>query len=726
MKKTNKIVVVVVALVAMLSCLCIGAFAAYTPNEENYNEILELYEGKTFANEGFDESGAALFSDSDESFKFEWDNPTEPAVQDGFYTLSGCQDHSISNFFVEPDGELSFGYNFGFKNVAADTIVRFYFGNEELIRIIDNTLFYNEATAELAQDAIYDCQVFYSADTGVVSVAMTARADGAAVCSFTKDMSGTALTQFGLKGNRGVFVDYIEAYEGSFSHRLNDIDGTVASYIVALVDYHKATATLASDWAGLENIVKVVMTYEYTTENLDGALKASVEEAIEYAFVKVGAVYADYIIANTASFDKNAAYYDRAENLENINAYADVVKYVQANYPQQNIGDAANINKAYEALDGEANALAKIAQDTVAYIELVKTAEDPNTADFKTLKTIYDKLSSYEFSNTYTNDEVTAEDIEEAERNAYIVIVRYGQMKTIAETFVENVQVASNEYAHMADRYNAYLAAKNNMFADESYNDYIPGVNDIEGLRALFDEIAVFMEATAANAKAYSDYITGAKNAANYAVKAQKLADAYECRSVVDDNFPGIAQADAEYLAVEEELTAQRKLAENYIRAAITLKNAKTYAAKKEALEKTKEYYAAAQDPSVPISLAGFGVANATMLVSTVENELKVIETNCAKFIEATDAIKDSKDFATRRANLLAAKAYAANVDVTIDGVSAAMTAYNAAVASYNADVKAANGLAKSVNDYATDAVSSTAPVGVVEKVVAIIKKFYA
>ncbi len=778
MKKHSSVFVLILIIALAVSAFSIVS-SAYKVTAESYAEVLEFYESYEYVNETFDSTALGeAFADSSAEF-FQNGSFVSESISDGVYSVGNRSRVALT---VSPRAKDlrsfdSFGYNFAFafpdatgkitleiRDTQGNQIPLLGFQGAAVSNQIDkvefnsenplaNDAFFKLKTDDeyaLSANAYYDVMIFVTmvsdTETSIV-VNVSDRADTPRVKTYTTAVSNFNFDSLSVVHNastatRAAKLDYVEAYEGSFSHRLNDIEAAVGEYINALYEAHRNNPYSDFEEDILKVVGKLVLDYGYTTtEN-------TVLDSIEYCVKNLADKYALDYIDLASELTENSTYNERLELLADSRVLYRVIEYVNATYSNSdNNGDGDNnvqhdyilyaedIAAAKKKFDKEAVDLPLLKENTVSFINIVKDKE-VYSMNFVDLKEIYDKISVIETCPSFYDEEYSEKEVAAAHLIGRAVTEEFERLDANAKKFVEAVNILRDPYNNtFGKRYLAYVDATENYFTDESYDAFLEDITISELIR----QYAIFapgMSATSEYAEEFLMKLRSASETDNFTIKVKSLDAIDEAKYIdnVEKGYPGVAEAIKNYGDMRKYISDKIVSCREFIKAVQAIDGTTTLAAKKTAVAAALALADEGRDNTVVelvegsyvnVSYNGWKVTDAAVKLAEADSAIKALENKAQNFVNAVEAIASAKTTADRRAAISYAISLKALADLTIDNAKQAADKLDRAILSFDADVTSANSFQNATGEFSV-AVSSLAKGDIDSaKVVAIIKKFY-
>lgn len=740
MKHLSKIFVTLLALAFMISGFAVLAFADDSAAVEyDYGKVLEYYESESYLNATFD--GASTL---DEALA----NSTESFSATGKVSYTGNSDGTATMkslaplyFDVNTDSTVSFGVNAKVKLDSASSAfslrlnsVKRGNSNNEVLKLfeINNSSVvvydgeensvpkYKTVTVSGADFSVNGAMFaldFYldtSAATDVATLVITPVGADAVTVNF--NVSDFSFKAFDISTNY-VTMDYCELYEGSFARRLNENEAAISALVNEIIaEYNKNTAAAAA-FDYLETVAKVVVCYGFDS--------AAIADSANVAIAAVAPAYRDTYISAVNALDATIPYNECLETISELAYYNNFFKNLSTSaYSSVEGIDYAAIDAANDKVDSELERLAKAKEDTLISYEVILSVANVYSASYAELKNVFDVVNKHPICDTYYDENYSADSIVLASRYANAIMTEFEKKDNMAKIFAEQVPIMCNESLSFADRYEAYVLARDNKFTDSTYDEYLEGVtvesllNDFEATQASIKVVADYAEEFLLKVK--EAYLTS-----SYAVKIVALDAAALYLEDVEVGYPGVSDSIELYNTIRDDIAKKIEATRKYIDAVLAVQAAETVSEKKAAIEVANAYAELGSDVTVEISDMAISVTEANIILSNESSKILLSETTVRAYISAVNSLAAIDDLAQRRSAINKAVALQADVDSSASGVSEADATLSAAIEAYNADVSAANSSSAESNELALGTLSATVPNVVTAQIVAILKKFF-
>lgn len=702
MKKTSKILVVLLSLALIFACFSVFAFAddnqsagdtegsgtvrdyeaEYEELLEEHSEILEYYESEVYLNARF-ASGVsfeeALASGTDEFSITEGVAFSALINDDGSATLS-CSSSSSTKFNLNQTSPTSFGVNLRAKlsdgetlaiyaNTSTGTSLRLC--SVSVGKVTSSydaiTKTYVAAASGVARDEYFTLSFFLSKKMGEDVVTFTVTPDGKSAETYSYSYVNIATDMLTGKfkfdsacvavESEATF-DYIEMYEGSFP-RVIESEENVLKVANAIADtyndYNEYKGSVASGAVELAEIIaKLAINYNFTYSG-DETLAALVSEASQNS---VNAVFSSYAakckeyaeIIDPTLKDSTAelltkTYNERLVVLLPAASYAEFVEGVRdGNFKscyEAALASNPKLPTYLEVISKEKAALEEIRDNTTAAVKAALAIESIYLASFKEYMTLDEIFKNHPIDETFFDDEISAENIAQALFVKSFIDANFGDIKKSAEAFVDSVIVAANTTISFAERYAAYSIAKANEFRDTTYNEYLTNIT-VEELVAMYDAVDAEMSVVSAYAEAFLGKMRQVEQIPSYTAKQVALEEAAAYIESVEKGYPGVAAAIERYDFWGKEIVVKFDIAKKYIQAVNNIQYATTLGEKQSAIKIAEEFAAAGgNDVSVDVSIEIAGVKiTVTDANVTLSDEKSKIALDEIRITNYTEAVE--------------------------------------------------------------------------------------
>ena len=776
MKKHSSVLVLILIITLAFSAFSIMS-NAYSVTADNYADVLEFYESYEYVNEPFD--GDSLFSDSSAEFT-QNGSFASGSFSNGVYSATNLSRVALTVAPRDADARKynSLGFNFGFAFTDAtgklsleiadamnNKISIFRFEDTQIKhQDVEVELDYEDPTANkaiyemqtdadytLAKNSFYDVSVFITfvnETETLIDITVSDRNATPAVVTYTTSVYNFDFESISLVSNssatgRITKFDYVEAYEGSFSHRLNDIDTIVGEYINAMITAHKANPASAFEQDILEAIAKVIIDYGYTTTD------SSVLASIEYCALNLGNRYAVEYVDLSKQITEESTYTERLDMLATSKVLYKIIKYTEDNYSYVDENDGTTKNSiidkfqvfysdiltAKEKFDEQEILLPLIKEDMSFYIDTVADKEIYSMT-YVELEAIYNEIVDIEICPSFHDDVYSERDVKSALDIGKAIVEEFERLYDNARIFVESIYILKDPYRYsFAERYFAYVSATENYFTDSSYDVYLEDLGiTIEELIRQYNIFADGMAVTSEYAEEFLMKMRSASETANFTVKVNALDAVVGYIDYVEKGYPGVADAINDYNEMRAYITSKIESCREFIKAVQAIDEAQTLADRKTAVAAALALAAEGRDSTVvepvngeyvTVTYNGWRVTDAAIKLAEADSAIKTLENKAQNFINAVDAISSARNTADRRAAINYAVSLESLADATLDSVKQASSKLDAEIASFNSDVDSANSFQNDTAELSV-AVSALAKGDADSaEVVAIIKKFY-
>ena len=713
-------------------------------------EFVEIYEGKKYLSDNFDDAENTEWIRSTPQFAYITDevafNKSSAfayRIVDGVMTFRNL---GAAHFDVTPENAGSFGINLTGKLSALDDSITLavYNGNRtsegvkgiELITIEAGkvTVYTADGPVEYAsavkENTVFSVSAYYEVTAKGANLAVTVSLDDnseevyfVAVNDFTYSMFELVVTE--------VALDSIDVYAGSFNRSTPNVVELTAKYINDIVAAYNADNTVNF----LDDLARVITTNKIAVDTIaDETLKATALESIKTALTVVGNDYATKIIAGAEAIDVNAAYNTRLDHYNAMMALDKVLGAIQTDFTNVEItATVESINTARATFAAEKVLLDTAKENTYVSYEAAYKVPNLLLASYKDLRDAYDTFKAYPICDTFYDELISADDMANVLALIQSINDTYNNTNKNVLSFYESVFAADNRNVSadetpeaFALRYAAYINAKNLYFSDATYNEYLPeGVITVEEILAIYDLIDAEMIAVTELAEEFISIVKEANLSLSYSVKKIALAQAAILLANVEQGYPGVVDTITLYNAIKQNVTDKEAAAKAYIEAVLAIANANDFASKKAAIAAAKALAAAGSDVSVDVVVNGVSITQANILFSDAESEIMLLEIRVENFVSAVNAIQSATGLEAKKAAIVKALSFKAKADVTNASVITATAALDKAIADYNAAINTANTALESAVNVMASAVVKTVPTKPAAQVVAIVKKFF-
>ena len=750
MKKSIRILVMLLALTVCMSGFAFVASANGDAAAYNYEEVLEYYEQGYFLNADFNSASHTIetaLADSNSEFSSMCDGTPKYTAK----ATEGVFGSTSTFYFVgTPENETSFGVNadisiqkggFGAKSTfkvmlfndksnyvnlfeisPQDKAVSVATKNVDSTGAVTYTLTKN--TSAVPQNAYFDLQFFYDYQNGKGDLVLTF--SNGTTETYTFDIGRYACSEIRVAFTKTTF-DNVEFYKGNFPRTLTGNDDIIAGHIKTLVGLYEADKNSENAGKYIDVIAKVVADYGFTTDNVtDPALKAEVDACMITALKAIGDDYAAKFIAEGTGIDTVTDFVQKSAILAQLTKYNDLLTTIEENFADkiQIQTDAAALAATREVYTAEKIWLDTAKANTLATLEALSTVPEMFFANYQDLRTFGDVYGVSPLCLTYADENYTVNDVLAAYELAEAYMAKFTELHAKATAFVESIPVAADATADFATRYNALALAEANYFEDTSYNAFMTDAT-IEQLIAQYNALVAEFAPVVDFAEDFISKVDEAKSTLSYSVKQVALAEALTYLETVEMQYPGVAEAVADYNAIKADVENKFAVTEEYINAVIALRDAADEDAMLAALAVALEKAVDGSDVSVNVVVGDMTVAQANVILSTIDKEVSNSGIRNTKYVAAVNAIAGIENVLDLREAILAAIAIRDLADADLAEVVAANTALDAAIASYNAKVSAANAAADECNNAAVAVVEKTTLTKTTAEIVAIIKKYF-
>ena len=544
-----------------------------------------------------------------------------------------------------------------------------------------------------------------------------------------KDTSATAK-------NSLAYFDDIIAYHGSEIRDVVNANNAIGGYLRGLDALSKSSAVSIDDKIRIAEVYKILFfganpyvpqstidEYDKVVEIVNGA-----EAFVNYAYADKYLYYADNISGLTGYHERLA----NVNNGEEFDIFSDTIDdlLLQAGFAASESDYAARIMNAKALIKAENAELATVKMHSEAFVDLILGYDDDNS-DYVYLKEQVSALELFEKKDlTYKYaemNELPATDPYQTVADAVTVYDALVAKKNEIESNVAAFETAMNNlpalesvvvtrgFANILTNYNAAKTVYvNGEFCEGiDYTTYAEHIGKLAEITALIDKFAAYTEYVNTRTAITEEFLNLVNSAARstYYVKMfneTEQAGAYISVSgntysvtdkVAEIEYAGYNEAVETYNALLVKLAGFRADAALYVAAVNNIQIDAAYTSLKTAVNAAK---ALKEKGSV---MGVTGVAEADMKFAEAEAKLTFIEGSSATLVAAVKELKETTDFARRRALISIAVNAKSGADDTIDGVSGAKTELTAQIEAYDAEIKAVNDTFAAVNKNTSDVV---------------------
>lgn len=762
MKNTRKILTLLLSLALLVAGFSISAFAdssavaqtdtlGYSEVLEKDNAVLEFYEAGTYFAMRVDESGDVVIDGYEGELRE--GAAFSASVTDGVMSFTSMNE---TKMVVEPYVPSSFGVNvrakiteespltlYAMSSITGDYLSLLSVSVGKISHKLNTETFaYDTVDFALAENEFFELNVFVEKSTGVDTVYYTITTDAGATLSGKYSYDNT-ITDFvngkfdfdgAYLGSTAASLEYVEMYPGTFQRYVDNsknVDVIADMLVTTYNDYLAYKNEGAFELA--EIIAKIAVTYEYPVASVANAdVKSVLNTAFAECINVTSKVYESDMVRcqNEILSSDNAskAYTDRREVLETLYSYQGYMIVLEASEFATVSGvDFDVVDAALEVAYDEEDALDKIEEDTIFVIDALTPIYNIYLATYEELKVAYETVLNVEICATYFSDWYSAEEVADAVYKKKVVLTNYPILNEKAKAFVAGVVAATDMSSDFSSRYSAYITAKNNRFADDTYDKYLTDTTIAE-LNAAFDVVDVEMRAVTEVAEAFLAKIREAEMTPSYTVKIEALDAAAPYIDVVETGYPEVEAAIKSYYALRADVDARQEAARRYVQAVLNVQIAKGVKAKLAAIAIAESFAVLGSEASVVVDGMPITVTEANIILSNEKSAITLKATRINNYVSATDAISNVTELLARRQAInyaLSLKAGLTEDDAEEEDVVNATAALNAAIAAYNAEVNTANTAAEQTETVALTIAAKTVPTKRIAEVIAIVKKFY-
>ena len=510
--------------------------------------------------------------------------------------------------------------------------------------------------------------------------------------------------------NRESVIKIDDAYlQKGDSYRKVDAAGLFDVTAKALANMKALLADEYIDRATKVDIIRVydelVLKYNlFDVVGEDEAANASIK-AIQDSVLRV---YADMLKEGTDAIEVRNNYETRLALINDYAYYATrVAEYIAEDSPE-------DIKAVYQAYVDEAKILANYqvaSEKLIALVAELEVTYDFYSDDYSVLKVVYDAIraelyvdGAYTYIGSYPG-------ITDALNKFNVAKDKYEAAVVKSEAFVKyvsDIAVAETD----ADRLSAYAGATANYFDNVSY----PGVEDALAEFNTYTDLKAIGEV----AEKFLALISQAEAALNLTSKTTLLDEAEEMLETVNENYPGVTAAKAQYNEIRKDIADSKANAEAYINAVNGLKNLTG-----EALRAAIQNCLALKEKGNVLEIEG--VAQANIALDNAKSAFDVMDAYAVRFDSDVAAIAKATTLTERFAAIKAAKESETYVDDSVAGVSANKLALANAVSAYETDANAINESVDNMTGYAVTLSTATVSASdIMLKVVSFVKALLA
>ncbi len=760
MKTTKKIFVCLLTVVVALSAFALSASAegnTYTP--DNLADVLEYYTESEMMYLDFEDAAVGDYTDgifndkSGQSSQVVSDDAGKHLVLTG-----GRNAISSGSMFVTWNGDESFDdFALSVKLMTTDTATTNK-SNRLVVTVNDAKVTNEQHTTAQSNGVVVGTElvcfdfvsgtVVYYDPSSIEKTSVLKNTDGSSFTVregeyYVLDVFYSADGTYSLKvtAENGAYAR-VEGVTSPYASVMNlcigEVKSSMASTTVHLDDIFACGGTYIKDYANktvdsesalltigelcdgenelapemkvsLVEVGRSLISLGYTTD------KPEVQAVINKLPVYTITIYSDLVAECVANINNTAPYAERVLNVETYKKYYDAIP--------EDLSAADDALRQYvldavAAYDAEVLALENIKLNSDEYIAIVAEmdlGDIANTENYEYLKAFFDRISVLNPYDGY-------EGVPEARVTGDMLVGLYNDMDTSARLFMENLGVATDLDNGFRVRYDAYFAAKEAYFDNETY----PGITNALDSYA---ELDAEMLAAIALCRGFIEDVSSADYSQYITAKEQSLASAAAVLDEINEKYleyPEITDYVELYEKLIVEVETNRAAADSYISCINALR------ADVEAGELSGEALWERIAEAVELQKTGnvsgvVGITDANIFLNDIKSEFELSAGYSTQFDVLVGKLDVEKDAATRYSIILNAYEAEANAE-NYDGVSSATKAkLDAAAADYNATVNAINATFTSVNTTACNVVSATAGASGADvgRVVALIKKFY-
>lgn len=688
---------------------------------------------------------------------------TGPA-KDNKYALSLSEDTLVIAFDFYYDADMTGAYTVDLKTKNAEgeeditfiSFLRFDVKNGKLMNTVFDSALNNGDGAYIltdyegfapAVDTWHRVVILFNAEENKYSFKISTDGEETWHTSEEYVIGASSFTKIELKpylegrtntDKISVYLDDVSIYTGTFERYPEQKSEIVDQTILDLEALYLADGADSQTKMRVADVFKKLAEYGYVSE------KENVTASLSNATVYVNLAYAEEIIKRAAAIDESAGYHDRVNYINESLAYA-------ANIPADDVLDtapgfkddaelAAGVKAARAAFAAEQEACDKVLQGSTAF-QLKMKSYDAQNKTYEYITTFYSEVTAIANVDYTFAGEVEGADgytMEQAKIDYDSFLVKYNRISELVTAFVGGTDKMLGAAETLktcvpgdAEYEDAFGALSEGYFTVLAVIDADATVDTIE-LDAELDESTI-SEFTDRN-KVYFDnedfvleamvlcdefveIMNQAGAASYYTAKVEFFDQAKEIYDSVDENGKpalrikayGVVDSVAEYLALEKYISDAQKSAADYIKAvadavAVIENSESAFQDKLDAIATAKSY----QENGNVNGIKGVTEANADL--SKYATYLEGVIADSEKLVSLIPKIKVANTFAERRALLVEAAEAAANCELSLEGVSEALTSFAEYKEAYEAEIAAMNGthVSATVNAFVTSAAAAS------------------
>ena len=547
-----------------------------------------------------------------------------------------------------------------------------------------------------------------------------------------------------------VCLDDVSVYSGTFERYPEQASEIIDQTILDLEALYLSDGADSQTKMRVADVFAKLAEYEYTSEN------ETVIASLAKATVYVNLAYAEEVIARAAAIDTGAGYHERVKYVEESLAYVKNIPADELIDTAPGFADnaelAAGVKAARAAFAAEKKACDDILAGSTSFIEKMKSYDSQNKS-YVYIKAFYDEVTKIEnVDYTFAGEVANANGYTmlQAKADYEAFLVKYERITALVSVFLEgtdkmlaSVEALTTYAPGDAEYEEAFGTLSEGYFIVLAIIDADNTAYVVE-LDAELDESTItdFAEETegaidtsfVARNKVYFEYekfildsmeicydfveiMSQADAASYYTAKVEFFAGAKVIYDRVDENGKpvlrikayGVVDSVVAYHNLEKYISDAEAGATEYITAVANaisvIENPEaSFQDKLDAIALAKSF----KEKGNTNGIAGVTEANANL--SKYTSYLEGVIADSEKLVVLMADIKTANTFAERRAILVEAAKAAANCELSLEGVSGALTTYAEYKEAYEADIAAMNEahLSATVNAFATSAAAAS------------------
>lgn len=538
--------------------------------------------------------------------------------------------------------------------------------------------------------------------------------------------------------NSVTYFDDVIAYQGSELRDVRDTNNIIGGYLRGLDALGKSSSTSVDDKLRIAEVYKTVMlgANPYVPEaTIDEYAK--VQEIVDGAEAFVNCAYAEKYLTYVNNMQTLSGYHARYDNVVEsdeydvfADEYDDLILEAGFDKSYGSSTYARVIADAKASVLAEKNNLAAIKMHSEAFVDLILGYDGDNT-DYVYLKEQLEALSLFtKKDSTYKYaeerdlpDTAPYQTVADAVAVYDTLVAKKNKIETNVvafETAMNNLPafesvVVTRGFASILTNYNAaktvYVDGEFCEGIDyTTYAEYIGKLAEINTLIDKFDDYAEYVNTRTAITEEFLELVNSATRSTYYVkmFNETELAKTYIPDSsktysatdkVAETEYAGYTEAVEAYNALLVKLEGYRQDAALYIAAVNNIQIDAAYTSLKSTVDAAK----ALKEKGSVMGITG--VAEADKKFAEAEAKITYTEGSSATLIASVKELKETTDFARRRALISIAVNAKTGADDTISGVTDAKTELTAQIEAYDAEVKAANDMFAAANKNASDVV---------------------